>query len=107
MLEKKVKLTKVGVVSVYAKRENGSIVIDTTTGLPVEGGKRRQVVFESLDYRKDVIPITLFNDDAIDFNILGGATGLLQFSCEMRELNTQDNGVRYFADIKMINFIPD
>lgn len=108
MLEKKVKLTRIGDIGAYPKKENGSVVIDPTTGLQVEGGKRRQVVFESQDYRKDVIPITLFNDEALDFNIPTSTTGLLQFSCDMHEVsNPQDGGVRYYADIKMINFVPD
>ncbi len=108
MLEKKVKLTRVGECLPYYKRENGNLVIDEATQQYAIAGNRRQVVFESQDYRKDTIPITLFNDDAKGFNLPVGSSGVLQFTCEMREANSSlDGEVRGYADIKLINFMPE
>ena len=51
MLVKKVKLTEIGEIISYPKKENGNIV-KTADGKDVLG-YRRQVLFESLDFRKE------------------------------------------------------
>ena len=68
MLKQHVKLNVVGDVLPYPKRENGNIVKDEN-GNDVIAGYRRQLVFESQDYKKDSIPIMLFNDEAKGFEL--------------------------------------
>ena len=52
MLKQRVKLNVVGDVLPYPKRENGMIVKDEN-GNDVIARYRRQLVFESMDYKKD------------------------------------------------------
>ncbi len=107
MLEKKEKLIKVGELIPYPKRENGVIVKDPVTGEDMVGGVRRQVIFESLDFRKDTILITLFNDEATGFSCAIGSEGKLQIVIETHEISgVQDTEQRYFSDIRLINFNP-
>lgn len=105
MLEKKVKLVRVGEMKVYPKRENGNIVKDADGNDVVF--HLRQVVFESTDYRKDTIPITLLHDEARSFSIAVGTEGILHFVCETYEKKIEnDKETRIYADLKMMNFIP-
>ncbi len=108
MLEKKVKLVKVGELQPYYKRENNSIVYDVT-GQPVIKGHRRMILFESTGLRKDTFLITLFHDEAREFDLPIGTSGLLQFSCEIRELNngSQDGENSWVNEIRLINFLPN
>ena len=105
MLKQQVKLTVVGDVLPYPKRENGNIAKDEN-GNDVIAGDRRQLVFESMDYKKDSIPITLFNDDAKGFGFSVGHAGELQFQAEMREAKNQDGESRFYTEFRLINFTP-
>ena len=105
MLTQKVKLIKVGEIMPYPKRENGEIVYDPQTGQAVIGGYRRQIVFESLDLRKDSIPFTLFNDEANAFSLATGTEGDLFFSCDGREVGS-GNDTYCFAELHIVNFVP-
>ena len=105
MLKQRVKLNVVGDVLPYPKRENGNIVKDEN-GNDVIAGYRRQLVFESQDYKKDSIPITLFNDEAKGFSFSVGQMGELQFQIEMRESKNQDGETRLYTEFRLINFIP-
>ena len=105
MLKQRVKLSVVGDVVPYPKRENGEKVKDEN-GNDVIAGYRRQLVFESLDYKKDSIPITLFNDEAKGFSFSVGQMGELQFLIEMRESKNQDGETRIYSEFRLINFIP-
>ena len=105
MLKQHVKLNVVGDVLPYPKRENGMIVKDEN-GNDVTAGYRRQLVFESQDYKKDSIPITLFNDEAKGFSFSVGQMGELQFQIEMRESKNQDGETRIYTEFRLINFIP-
>ena len=104
MLVKKVKLTEIGEIVSYPKKENGNIV-KTADGKDVMGN-RRQVVFESLDFRKDSFPFMLFNEEVDNFNFEEGKEGELHFQCESRESKTQESGKRYYAEFRLIDFIP-
>ena len=105
MLVQKVKVTAVGDVVPYPKRENGKIVKDEN-GNDVIAGYCRQLKFESQDFKKDFIPITLFNDAAQNFNIKKDTEGELQFLCEAHE-KQKDGSKRYYPELRMINFIPE
>ena len=105
MLKQRVKLSVVGDVSPYPKRENGEKVKDEN-GNDVIAGYRRQLLFESQDYKKDSIPITLFNDEAKGFSFSVGQMGELQFQIEMRESKNQDGETRIYTEFRLINFIP-
>jgi len=105
MLKQRVKLSVVGDVVPYPKRENGKNAKDEN-GNDVIAGYRRQLVFESLDYKKDYIPITLFNDEAKGFSFSVGQMGELQFLIEMRESKNQDGETRLYTEFRLINFIP-
>jgi len=105
MLKQRVKLSVVGDVRPYPKRENGEIVKDEN-GNDVIAGYRRQLLFESQDYKKDFIPITLFNDEAKGFSFSVGQMGELQFQIEMRESKNQDGETRLYTEFRLINFIP-
>lgn len=105
MLKQKVKLTVVGEPVAYLKKENGMIVKDEN-GNDVIAGYRRQLVFESQDYRKDSIPITLFNDEEKCFGFTVGNVGELQFQIEMRESKNQEGETRLYTEFRLINFSP-
>ena len=105
MLKQKVKLTVVGEVLPYPKRENGMIVKDEN-GNDMTAGYRRQLVFESMDYKKDSIPITLFNDEAKGFGFSVGHVGELQFQIEMRESKNQEGETCLYSEFRLINFTP-
>ena len=105
MLKQRVKLNVVGDVLPYPKRENGMIVKDEN-GNDVTAGYRRQLVFESQDYKKDSIPITLFNDEAKGFGFSVGQAGELQFQIEMRESKNQEGESRLYPEFRLINFTP-
>ena len=60
MLVQKVKVTAVGDPVAYQKKENNT-PLKTPDGQDVVG-YRRQVLFESRDYKKDSIPVTVFSD---------------------------------------------
>ena len=106
MLEQKVKLTAVGELVSYPKRENGVIVKDEQ-GQDVTGGCWRQLTFESLDFKKDIIPITIFNDEAKDFNFKVETVGELQFQCEKREKPQTEGPTRLYPELRMVNFNPE
>ncbi len=104
MLVKKVKLVAIGEPVAYPKKENGMIVKDEF-GNDVTAGYRRQVLFESRDYKKDSIPVTVFSDTRESpFSV--GMEGDLQFLCEVRESKKEDGESRLYAEIKLINFTP-
>ena len=103
MLVKKVKLVSVGDPVSYQKRENNTPV-KTPDGQDVVG-YRRQLVFESKDFKKDVIPIMAFNDSQ-DFPFRAGDDGELQFMCELREPKSQEGETRFYPEFRLINFIP-
>ena len=105
MLKQHVKLNVVGDVIPYPKRENGNIMKDEN-GNDVIAGYRRQVVFESQDYKKDSIPIMLFNDEAKGFGFSVGQAGELQFQIEMRESKNQEGESRLYPEFRLINFTP-
>ena len=104
MLVKKVKLTEIGEIVSYPKKENGNIV-KTADGKDVMGN-RRQVVFESLDFRKDSFPFMLFNEEVDNFNFEKNKVGELHFQCDSRETTTQEGEKRYNAELRLIDFIP-
>ena len=106
MLVQKVKLTIVGEPVAYPKKENGMIVRDEN-GNDVTAGYRRQVVFESRDFKKDTILFTLFSDGPEAFPFPVGMDGDLQFQCEMREANSNQEGEkRFYTELRLINFSP-
>ena len=106
MLKQKVKLTVVGDVIPYPTREHGNLVQDEN-GNDVIAGYRRNLTFESTDFRKDTIPFTLFNDEAKGFNFPEGTDGDLVFLCEIREANgSQEGEKRCYAEFRLINFSP-
>ena len=106
MLVQKVKLTVVGEPVAYPKRENGMIAKDEN-GTDIIAGYRRQVVFESRDYKKDTILFTLFSDSPEAFPFTVGTEGELQFQSEMREANSNQEGEkRYYTELRLINFNP-
>ncbi len=103
MLEKKVKLIRIGELRIFPKKENGNFVKDADGNDVVS--HLRQIVFESTDYKKDVIPVTLFHDEATNFSIPVGTEGTLHFVCEAHERKAdQDKESRVYAEIKIINF---
>ena len=105
MLVQKVKLTVVGEPVAYLKKENGT-PLKTPDGQDVVG-YRRQVVFESRDYKKDSILFTLFSDGPEPFPFTAGMDGDLQFLCEIREANSSQEGEkRYYTELRLINFNP-
>ena len=104
MLVQKVKLTVVGEPVAYLKKENGA-PLKTPDGQDVVG-YRRQVVFESRDYKKDTILFTLFSDVPEPFPFTAGMDGDLVFLCELRESKTQEGDSRYYSELRLINFNP-
>ncbi len=100
MLVKKVKLVAVGEVVPYYKNENEE------NGNEKVAGCRRQLIFESMDFKKDVIPITLFNDEARGFCLDCDTVGELQFQCEKHERVTKNGNKRMYPEFRLINFIP-
>ena len=104
MLVKKVKLTEIGEIISYPKKENGNIV-KTADGKDVLG-YRRQVVFESLDFRKDSFPFMLFNEEVDNFDFEKDKEGELHFQCDSRETKSQEGEKRYNAELRLIDFIP-
>ena len=105
MLKQKVKLTVVGDPVAYQKKDKDNTPLKTPDGQDVVG-YRRQLVFESMDYKKDSIPIMLFNDEAKDFSFSVGQVGELQFQIEMRESKKEDGESRFYPEFRLINFIP-
>ena len=104
MLVQKVKVTAVGDPVAYQKKENNT-PLKTPDGQDVVG-YRRQVLFESRDYKKDSIPVTVFTDNQ-EFPFSIGSSGELQFLCEAKEkTNLQEGEFRYYPDFKIINFMP-
>ena len=103
MLVQKVKVTAVGDPVAYQKKENNT-PLKTPDGQDVVG-YRRQVLFESRDYKKDSIPVTVFSDTRESpFSV--GMEGDLQFLCEVRESKKEEGESRLYAEIKLINFTP-
>ena len=105
MLKQKVKLTVVGDPVAYQKKDKDNTPLKTPDGQDVVG-YRRQLVFESMDYKKDSIPIMLFNDEAKDFSFSVGQVGELQFQIEIRESKKEDGESRFYPEFRLINFIP-
>ena len=105
MLKQRVKLTVVGEPIAYPKKENGMIVKDEN-GNDVTAGYRRQVIFESRDFKKDTLLFTLFSESPEPFPFSAGTEGELQFQCELREAKTQDGETRIYSEFRLINFIP-
>ena len=104
MLVKKVKLVAIGEPVAYPKKENGMIVKDEF-GHDVTAGYRRQVLFESKDFKKDVILFTVFSETQ-EFPFSVGNEGELQFQCELRESKNADGEIRLYNEFKIINFMP-
>ena len=104
MLKQRVKLIEVGNSVAYQKRDKDNTPMKTPDGQDVVG-HLRQLVFESQDFKKDSIPITLFNDEAQSFNIAEGTEGELHFQCEARE-KQNDGSKRYYPELRMIDFNP-
>ena len=104
MLVKKVKLVAVGNPVAYPKKENGMIVKDEF-GNDVTAGYRRQVMFESKDFKKDEILFTIFTESR-EFPFSEGIEGELQFQCELRESKNQEGELRFYNEFKIINFMP-
>ena len=105
MLKQKVKLTVVGDPVAYQKKDKDNTPLKTPDGQDVVG-YRRQLVFESMDYKKDSIPIMLFNDEAKDFSFSVGQAGELQFQIEIRESKKEDGESRFYPEFRLINFTP-
>ena len=105
MLKQKVKLTVVGDPVAYQKKDKDNTPLKTPDGQDVVG-YRRQLVFESMDYKKDSIPIMLFNDEAKGFGFSVGHAGELQFQIEMRESKNQEGETRLYSEFRLINFTP-
>ena len=105
MLKQQVKLDKVYGPVAYQKKDKNNIPLKTPDGQDVIG-YRWQVVFQSLDYKKDSIPITMFTDNQ-EFPFSFGSSGELQFLCEAKEkTNLQEGEFRYYPDFRLINFSP-
>ena len=104
MLVKKVKLVAVGDPVAYPKRENGMIVKDGF-GNDITAGYRRQLIFESKDFKKDVILLTVFSENQ-EFPFAAGNEGELQFVCELRESKNADGDTRLYNEFRLINFMP-
>ena len=90
MLKQRVKLIEVGNSVAYQKRDKDNTPMKTPDGQDVVG-HLRQLVFESMDYKKDSIPITLFNDDAKGFGFSVGHAGELQFQLTRPVFNATYN----------------
>jgi len=105
MLVKKVNLTSVGNPVAYQKKDKDGTPMKTPEGQDVVG-YRRQVLFESQDYKKDSIPFTLFNEEADGFGFSVGQVGELQFQIEMRESKNQEGETRFYPEFRLINFTP-
>ena len=105
MLKQQVKLTVVGDPVAYQKIDKDNTPLKTPDGQDVVG-YRRQLVFESMDYKKDSIPIMLFNDEAKDFSFSVGQAGELQFQIEIRESKKEDGESRFYPEFRLINFTP-
>ena len=103
MLVQKVKLTVVSDPVAYQKKENNT-PMKTPDGQDVIG-YRRQVLFESRDYKKDSIPITVFSDTR-EFPFSVGMEGDLQFLCEVRESKNQEGESRFYPEFRLINVTP-
>ena len=104
MLVKKVKFSAIGEPVAYPKKENGMIVKDEN-GNDITGGYRRQVKFESKDYKKDEIQFTIFTESK-EFPFSKGNEVELQFQCEVRESKNADGEIRFYNELRLINFIP-
>jgi hypothetical protein len=104
MLVKKVKLVVIGEPVAYPKRENGMIVKDEN-GNDVTAGYRRNVMFESRDFKKDAILFTVFSETQ-EFPFSVGNEGELQFQCELRESRNADGETRLYNEFRLINFMP-
>ena len=104
MLLQKVRLTVVGEPVAYQKKDKDNTPLKTPDGQDVVG-YRRQLLFESRDYKKDAIPITVFGDSR-EFPFSVGMEGDLQFLCEVRESKKEDGESRLFAEFRLINFTP-
>lgn len=104
MLVKKVKLVAIGEPVAYPKKENGMIVKDEF-GNDVTAGYRRQIMFESKDFKKDVILFTVFNETQ-EFPFSVGNEGELQFQCELHESKNADGETRLYNEFRLINFMP-
>ena len=105
MLKQRVKLIEVGNSVAYQKRDKDNTPMKTPDGQDVVG-HLRQLVFESQDFKKDSIPIMLFNDEAKGFGFSVGQAGELQFQIEMRESKNQDGETRLYSEFRLINFTP-
>ena len=69
-------------------------------------GYRRQVMFESLDFRKDSFPFMLFNEEVDNFNFEKNKVGELHFQCELHESKNADGETRLYNEFRLIDFIP-
>ena len=105
MLKQRVKLIEVGNSVAYQKRDKDNTPMKTPDGQDVVG-HLRQLVFESQDFKKDSIPIMLFNDEAKGFGFSVGQAGELQFQIEMRESKNQEGETRLYSEFRLINFTP-
>ena len=105
MLVQKVKLDMVFGPVAFQKKDKYSTHLKTPDGQD-EIGYRWQVIFLSLDYKKDSIPITMFSDSK-EFPFKVGSCGELQFLCEANEkTNLQEGEFSYYPELRLINFMP-
>lgn len=102
----KAALAEIGALREYAKRDaNGNAVVNNE-GLPLVGGHYRQVVFQGPGLKADLIPITLFHDEARAFEgMVPGAVGTLQFRLVKRQFMTSSGEQGVSLDAEFINFL--
>ena len=104
MIELNAKLLDVRpLVPYYRRDEMGNVMNDAATGAPLVEGHRRQVVFATLGLKPDVLPFTLFHDEARGFDIPLETRGTLRFTVKGRPRRGEET---YNAELVLVDFVP-
>lgn len=102
----KAALAEIGAIREYMKRDANGNAVMNEMGQPVMGGHYRQVVFQGPGMKADLIPITLFHDDARAFEgMMPGTQGTLQFRLTKRQFVTSTGEQGVSLEAEFINFL--
>lgn len=102
----KAALAEIGAIREYVKRDAQGNVQVNQNGQPILAGHYRQVVFMGPGMKADVIPITLFHDEARAFEgVVPGTVGTLQFRLTKRTFTTSNGETGMSLEAEFINFV--
>lgn len=107
MIELEVRLLDVRPLTPYYRKDvTGALILDVQTQQPQVEGHRRQVTFATLGMKPDVLPFTLFHDEARGFELPIETRGTLRFTIKGRPRRSDDDSSELYADLALIDFIP-